>query len=179
MARTAARGARPLLARLSAVELAVGFALLGSILAVAIPTFARDIHASRTVEPVDGLVRIGASAVEYARTRAVGEAFPAPAPLTPGVAPRGVCAVDPPGTWDQPTWIALAFTPAPEGAPHCFAFEFDSHLAASSSTFVAQAHGDLDGDGLPSTFEIHGHAVDHDPRGPAVDSGMFIDSEVE
>lgn len=169
------RGAR----RLSAVELAIAFALVGSLLAIVVPTFAREIHASRTVEPVDGLHRIGAAAVAYARDHAVAEAFPPTAPLTPPVVPRGKCVPDAPGLWDQPTWRALEFTPGPEGSPHCFAFSFDSTLSPARSFFRAQAHGDLDGDGVPSTFEITGHDVAGDAAGPAVDPGMYIDSEIE
>ncbi|HEY1695856.1 MAG TPA: hypothetical protein VGG39_27000 [Polyangiaceae bacterium] len=165
--------------RFTPLELAIAFALGGSILAVAVPTFSREIHASRLVEPVDGLQRIGAAAVEYAKGHPVTQAFPPAAPLTPPAVPRGKCDVDPPGTWDAPTWRALDFAPAPPDAPHCFAFSFDSTLGAPASSFRAQAHGDLDGDGITSTFELTGHAIEGDPVGPVLDPGMYIDSEVE
>jgi hypothetical protein len=165
--------------RFTALELAIAFALVGSLLAVAVPTFVREVHASRLVEPVDGLQRIGASALVYAKGHPVAQGFPPGAPLTPPSPPRGRCDVDPPGAWDHPTWLALEFRPAPPDAPHCFAFSFDSALSPSLSTFRAQAHGDLDGDGIPSTFELTGRYADGDPRGPLVDPGMFIDSEVE
>jgi hypothetical protein len=181
MARTPPRSSRRSRAarRLSPVELAIGFALVGSLLAIVVPTFAREIHASRTVEPVDGLHRIGAGAVAYALDRSVAEAFPPTAPLTPPAVPRGRCEADPPALWDQPTWRALEFTPAPAGSPHCFAFSFDSALSPARSAFRAQAHGDLDGDGVVSTFEISGHDVSGDATGPAVDPGMYVDSEIE
>jgi type IV pilus assembly protein PilA len=165
--------------RLTAVELSVGFCLVASVLAVALPTFVREVHASRLVEPVDGLTRIGAAAVSYAKGHPVAQGFPASVPLTPATPPRGKCVTDPPGTWDQPTWRDLDFRPTAADAPHCFAFSFDSSLSPSVSTFRAQAHGDLDGDGIPSTFEITGRYVDGDLRGPVVDPGMFVDSEVE
>lgn len=165
--------------RFTPLELAVAFALGGSVLAVAIPTFSREIHSSRLVEPVDGLKHIGAAAILQATGHPVAQAFPPSAPLTPPAVPRGKCEVDPPGTWDTPTWRALDFRPSPANAPHCFAFSFDSTLSPASSTFRAQAHGDLDGDGIPSTFEVTGHAVEGDPAGPTLDPGMFIDSEVE
>ena len=44
-------------------EHAFGVALLGSVAAIAVPAFVREVHASRFVEPTDGLVRLGASAV--------------------------------------------------------------------------------------------------------------------
>jgi type IV pilus assembly protein PilA len=179
MARTPSRTSRSRARRLSPVELATGFALVGSLLAIVVPTFAREIHASRSVEPVDGLRRIGLAAVAYAKDRPLTEAFPPSVGLTPPVVPRGRCEVDPPALWEQPTWRALEFTPAPEGSPHCFAFSFDSALSPARSTFRAQAHGDLDGDGISSTFEITGHDVAGDPLGAMVDPGMYIDSEVE
>jgi type IV pilus assembly protein PilA len=144
-----------------------------------VPTFVREIHASRFVEPVDGLQRMGASAVAYARVHPVAQAFPPSVGLTPPAPPRGRCEVDAPATWDQPTWQALQFRPSSEGAPHCFAFGFESTLSSTRSVFRADAHGDLDGDGLPSTFEITGHDVEGDPEGPVLDRGMFVDSEVE
>lgn len=178
--------------RVAPVELAIAFALVGSLLAVAVPTFVREVHASRLVEPIDGLERLGAGAVEYAQVHTgrpgptggrASQAFPPSAPMNPGAPPRGHCDVDPPGAWDGPTWSALAFRPVPAGSPHCFAFAFDNTTTPADlparATFRAHAHGDLDGDGIPSTFEVTGHFVDGDPRGPVLDPGMFVDSETE
>ena len=171
--------------RISAVEMAVAFALIGSLLAVAVPTFVREVHASRLVEPVAGLERLGASAIRYAQAprpepgAGAGTPFPSSAPMTPGPPPRGRCDADPPGAWDHPTWSALEFRPVPAGTPHCFAFAFDSAASPGQASFRAHAHGDLDGDGIASTFEVTGRAVDGDPRGPVLDPGMFVDSEDE
>jgi hypothetical protein len=175
----AVRRGRSRARRVTALEFAIGFALVGSVLAVAVPTFIREVHGSRFVEPVQGLERLGASAVSYAQQHPVAQAFPASAPLTPALPPRGRCEIDPPGLWGGPTWQALDFRPSPPDEPHCYAFEFDSTLTPSVATFRAQAHGDLDGDGITSTFEVTGRDVDGDPRGPVVDPGMFVDSEVE
>jgi type II secretory pathway pseudopilin PulG len=165
--------------RFTPIELAIAFALVGSILAIAIPSFVREVHASRLVEPIDGLGRIGASAIAYARLQPVAHAFPGSAPMTPAVPPRGRCEPDAQDAWDHPTWRALDFRPAPAGVPHCFSFQFDSTLAPSKSTFKAHAHGDLDGDGISSTFQISGQTSEGDPRGPMLDPGMLVDSEVE
>lgn len=165
--------------RFSVLELAMAFAIGGSLLAIAVPTFVREVHASRMAEPIEGLQRIGAAAVGYADSHAVGQAFPASAPLTPPTPPRGHCEVDPPGAWDSPTWRTLDFRPVPEGAAHCFSFSFDSALSPAKSTFRAQAHADLDGDGIPSTFEITGQDVEGDGRGARVNPGMVVESEVE
>ena len=193
-ARARAR-ARRLARGVSAVEGAVIFAIGGSLLAVFVPAFARELNASRFAEPVLGLTKLSAAAVAYAHDRPVRDAFPPTAPLTPQEPPRGVRAVDPPGAWDTPTWRALGFRPVAEGIPHLFAFGFDSATAGGinpetrvaptrppgpvKSTFIAHAHGDLDGDGVRSTFEIRGHCVEDDPAGPAIDPGMYVESEVE
>ena len=160
----------------TAVEIAVAVAVFGSLLAVAVPAFSRELHASRLVEPVQGLERLGAAAIEYAQGRPVADAFPGSAALTPAVIPRGRLDVEPDSDWETTTWRALHFRAAPEGAPHAFAFAFDSALSPASSRFVAHAHGDLDGDGATSTFEVRGQA---DPSGAALAPGMYIQAELE
>lgn len=158
--------------RFTPVELAIGIALLGSTMAVAVPAFSRELHASRFVEPTDGLARIGAAAVAYADAN---QGFPANAPLTPATPPRAAKVVDPPGTWDGATWKALAFQPSEEGAPHAYSFSFEK---IAEEAFVAQARGDLDGDGVLSTFEIRGHAGRGGEKA-AVKRGMYVEAELE
>jgi hypothetical protein len=171
MNRIRQRGVTPL-------EIAIGFAISGSLLAVAIPAFVRELHASRFAEPVNGLERMSASAVAYAQDRPPTEGFPPNAPLTPSAPPRGTREIDPPGIWEHPTWLALSFRGANEGEPHSFAFGFDSTRAPGRSTFVAHAHGDLNGNGVVSTFEVRGHFY-ADEGAPAIDPGMYVESEVE
>src|ERR1700722_5565143 len=115
MAGSSARS-RSRLRNLSAVEVCAGVSLGATLLAIAVPTFAREVHRSRFVEAVDGLNRIGVAAVSYAADRPAAQAFPPSVALTPAAPPRGQCEADPPGTWDGPTWTALAFQPAPSGA---------------------------------------------------------------
>jgi hypothetical protein len=192
-----ARVERRLTRGMTAVEAALGFAIIGSVLAVAIPVFVRDLHASHLAEATDGLGAIGRGAVAYASSYPVDEAFPPSAPLTPPRPPRGTREIDAPEVWDTPTWQALGFgfppppppSPLPvtavtarvllAGKPHAFAFAFESALSRSRSSFVAHAHGDLDGDGILSTFEIRGHAVEGDPAGPSVDPGMYVEAPLE
>ena len=157
---------------------AIAFALGGSLLAVAVPAFVRDVHASRFAEPVEGLSRISAAAMAYGEEHPASEGFPPAAPLTPAEVPRGVRAIDPPGTWDGPTWQALAFRPTEEGIGHSYAFSFESARAPGRSTFVAQAHGDLNGNGIWSTFEVRGHSFADEGR-PSLEPGMYVEAEVE
>ena len=156
--------------RFSPLEIAVGIAILGAIGAVAIPTFVRDLHGSRFVEPTEGLARIGAGAIAYANQN--GQ-FPESAPLTPAIPPRGKKEADPPGIWETATWRALSFQPSAEGVPHAYSFSFESTGAA----FVAQARGDLDGDGVTSLFEIRGLIKKGEK--PELTPGMHIEQELE
>ncbi len=168
--RVHARGVTP-------VEAAVAFAIFGAILAVAVPAFLRELHGSRFVEPVSGLERMSAGAIAYAASHP--NAFPETATLTPAIVPRAHREVDPPNVWDTPTWKALDFRAAPEGTPHAYAFGFTSTPAtpAAPSQFVAHAHGDLDGDGITSTFEVRGHG---NASGPAEQvPGMYVEAELE
>jgi hypothetical protein len=159
--------------RFTPVELAALAATVGSLLAVAVPAFSRDLHASRIVEPTEGLARLGAAALAHAEAT---DGFPESAPLTPAAPPRGKKEADPPGTWDGATWKALAFRPSPEGVPHAYAFSFES--SSGGTAFVAQARGDLDGDGILSTFEIRGHAKRAGEK-PALAPGMYVEAELE
>lgn len=156
--------------RFTPIELAVGVALLGSVAAVAVPVFLRDLHASRFIEPTAALARMSQNAVIYAEAK---HTFPESAPLTPATPPRGTKEVDPPGTWEHPAWRALDFRPVPEGVPHAYAYAFDSR----GTSFVARAHGDLDGDGVLSTFEVRGVAPADGP--PRVEPGMYVEAELE
>ncbi|MBX3214434.1 MAG: hypothetical protein KF850_20530 [Labilithrix sp.] len=156
--------------RFTPIELAIGAALLGSIAAVAVPTFARELHASRFVEPIDALARMSQNAAAQAEaTRRFGDS----APLTPSAPPRGTKEVTPTEAWEHPAWLAIDFRPVNDGAPHAYAYAFDSR----GDAFTARAHGDLDGDGIFSTFEVHGLVpVDGPPR---VEPGMYVESELE
>src|SRR3954469_15724841 len=170
----------------SALELSAAFAVGGSLLAVAVPAFFRNLSASKLSEPIEGLDRMVSSAVSYASRHPQEISFPPSAPLTPAEVPRGVRVVDPPEIWKHLTWRSLRFGYCPEDergvpacVPHAFSFKFDSALdpATQVMRFTATAHGDLDGDGMVSTFQVRGERA---PGQPArVLPGMFIDREVE
>lgn len=157
----------------SALQLAAVVALAGSLLAIFIPTFLRNLHASRLTEAVRGVNSIAAGALLYAEGKPPSEAFPPSAPLTPAEVPRGDRVEDPPGTWDHLTWASLGFR---MDHAHSFCFAFDSDRGPARSTFVARAHGDLDGDGERSTFEIRGEAL---AGGAKMLPGLYVEREVE
>ena len=138
---------------LAPVEAALAFALAGSVLAVTGPVFVRNLNASRMTEALDGLERISARANALADAAPQDRAYPASASLTPATVPRASLATDPPGTWHQPTWRLLGFSIE---APHAYSFQFDAQNDAKVSRFSVEAHGDLDGDGVVSTFRTGG-----------------------
>jgi len=138
---------------LTPLELAVAVSLAGTVAATMIPTFLRNVHASRLSEPVEGLKRIAAHATLRAAGLPPENAYPESAPFTPAVTPRGELVLDAPGTWDTATWRTLDFA---FDAPHAYSFAFESNNSDSHSSFTARARGDLDGDGVTSSFSISG-----------------------
>ena len=138
---------------LTAVEAVLIAAVGGAVLCSTVPAFVRNIRASRLAEPIDGLQKIATRASALAAGRPTALAYPPSVGLTPSRVPPGMSLVDADGTWDNPTWRLLDFKFV---TPHAFAFAFDSQCTNEQSTFTATAHGDLDGDGLASTFEVRG-----------------------
>lgn len=138
---------------LTSVQMALLFALFGSVVAVFVPHFVRNLQASRLNEPLDGLAHLGAWASSYAAGMPLERAYPDSAPLTPEVVPAGQARSDGENVWRHPTWRLLSFE---KTEPHYFSFEFESHTSESGAHFYARAFGDLDGDGDLSRFELFG-----------------------
>ena len=170
---------------LTPVEAALAVGLAGILATIAVPIVLRECHASAFVEATDGLAKLASRAVAYAQSPSLaasrqgksGAPFPASAPLTPAAVPRGVRVEDPPGLWDTEEWRALDFRPVPDGAPHAFSFRFDSQSEPFGAGFSAKAHGDLDGDGVLSTFEVKGTWSPGD--GARLEPGMAVREELE
>ena len=100
--------------------------------------------------------------------------FPASAPLTPPVIPCGQAAQPDPSAWDHPTWEALHFR---VGDPHIYSYQFDSTGLRVGAQFTASAFGDLDCDGVISTFVRVGTVMPgNEIRGGA---GLYVQQELE
>lgn len=138
---------------LTVLQAALAFSLLGSVLAVFVPTFIRNLSVSRMAEPLDGLSKLGGRATILATVRGVAQAYPESVGLTPADVPKGTAVQDPADLWLHPTWKELEFAPR---QPHFFSYQFDSKNGPKRSHFTARAVGDLDGDGLYSQFEASG-----------------------
>jgi len=154
----------------SPLEIAVLFCIAGTVAATAIPTCARNIRLSRLSEGQEGLTRLVQAEVAYAVRNG---ALSTSAPLTPSEPARGVASVDPPATWDAPSWTMLRFRGADEGEPHWFSYALDT---STGKTFVAAARADLDGDGNLSLFERRG-TLEHARL--VVEPGIFVEHELE
>ncbi len=142
---------------LTVFQAALLVACLGSLAVIAVPSFVRNLHASRLAEPIDGLGRIGQMASFLAAGAPFELAYPPPAPRTPEQVPAGERVTDPARVWQHPTWRRLGFSI--EG-PHYYSFEFSSQVAGGAATFFATAYGDLDGDGQLSRLRLAGERRD-------------------
>lgn len=138
---------------LTPTEAALAVAIGGSLLFAALPAFVKNLRASRMAEPIDGVGTIAARATALAAGQSPESAYPDTVELTPAQVPRAERVIDPPGTWNHPTWQRLGFS---QDVAHCFSFAFDGRNGKGLATFRAYAHGDLDGDGILSTFAIAG-----------------------
>lgn len=145
----------------------------GVLAAIAVPAFLKYLRRAKTAEAVMNLRIIFDSAISYWHEHG---RFPATAPLTP--AGRTACFEDKsekmtpgPTDWAHPTWVELNFA-IPDA--HYYQYEFISH----GGQFTARAFGDLDCDGVPSTFERVGSV---DPTGEFVSGGpgLWVKDELE
>ncbi|MDP3277637.1 MAG: hypothetical protein Q8Q09_20815 [Deltaproteobacteria bacterium] len=140
--------------------ISVGMVLIGAI----VPALQRRARAGRTAEAVDRLALLYQHTQTYWAGQQVGPVaparstlhnLPASTPLTPAIVPAGHAVTDPPETWTSPTWNALEFRFEDS---HYYAYQFDSQGERTTAAFTARACGDLDGNGIASTFERAGRA---------------------
>jgi type II secretory pathway pseudopilin PulG len=149
--------------------------------AVAVPAVLRYQNRSRTTEATMNVRRLYDSAVSYYDSDHVlpsGEflppQFPASIPRTPAEVPCGTRQEPDRATWAAPTWEALNFAIV---GPHYYSYQFDSAGVGVGATFTASAFGDLDCDGILSTFVRVGEVSEgNEIRGGA---GLFQRNELE
>ncbi len=129
-----------------ALELAVVFAVIGTALAAGVPSCLRAIRLSRTAEASESLEQLTVAGALYLEQKNAAKLVSTP--TTPAQVPAGKPVSDAEGTWAHPTFKALGFEPP---QPHWYAYrvEIDPDIA---TPLRAVAHGDLDGDGVLSTF---------------------------
>jgi len=169
------------------IELMIVVAVIGVLAAIAIPNFMKYIRKSKTSEAREQLSKMYAQArVYYLETYGAREAggivlhqFPGTIPLTPAVTccrGQGINRCPPePSQWTAPTWVALHFS---INDPHYYRYEFISSGTGVDARFTARARGDLDCDGIESTFEMYG-AVTSDSGDITGTSGVVRVRELE
>jgi len=143
-------------------------AIIGMGAAIAVPAFLRYTQRSRTVEATMNVRRLYDSSISYfdsdhttPRGDILPAQFPASIPRTPAEIPCGERRAPNQADWTHDTWEALNFEVQD---PHYYAYQFDSSGTRYNATFTASAFGDLDCDGIVSTFVRVG----------SVDRGNFI-----
>jgi type II secretory pathway pseudopilin PulG len=176
---------------LTLVEVAAILSTLGMLLAVAIPTLARSIRASKVAEASEQLdVLYRAVAAYYATPRpslkAGGDSMfclpgdAGPAPSIPSANPV-IVDFEAASTPNAATWSALGFTPhVPLRYRYTLSSTAPGCSAATSgrvSRLTLRAEGDLDGDGVYSTFERRADIAPHGVLVP--DPVLHIDDRIE
>ena len=143
---------------------------LGVVTAVAIPAFMKYGKRAKSTEARVNLKKLydGAFA-QYGHAHEL--------PASTGVTPPlgscckgkdGLCAPEA-ARWQTPAWKALRFS---LDDPHRYSYEFKS----DKSSFVARAFGDLNCDGVYSTFEMKGNIA---ADGTITTKGLVVDRELE
>ena len=156
--------------------------MMGVWAAIAIPAFTKYIARSKTAEATMHVRKMYDQAVAYyeqERTGPDGALLPKRFPPTTALTPsdpcrkRGKPELTPASAWAAPGWQALNFQIED---PSYYSYEFVSSGEGESAAFTARAIGDLDCDGVRSTFERIGTIRDGMVTGAA---GLFRNNETE
>lgn len=170
--------------------------IMGVLAAVAVPAFLKYTKRAKTSEAIDLLDKMYMGAVVYFSTPRFDEngarvpcQFPPSQASTPAA---GTCCKElggpdedgndrcdaTPSWWETPTWKALNFQ-IPDD--HYFVYEFNSEkLEDGTWEFSATAFGDLDCDGLKSTFQRYGRGIIGDNECEVEPGrGLFMENETE
>jgi hypothetical protein len=147
-------------------------AAVGMLSAVAIPAFMKNASKAKTTEATSYVKRLFDGARAYREEK---QAFPGGS--AGPVPPLGACCAQPgkkcqpdPKLWQSAPWTDLQFSVED---PHYFSYSY----VTDGTSFTVAAHGDLDCDGIYSTFEMVGTiAEEGSVTGGA---GFFKDNDLE
>jgi len=165
------------------IELMIVVAIIGILAAVAIPAFIKYIRKSKTVEATEGLDKVNAGAKQYFQAdhydtsgNLQDKAFPGAGSVTPS----GRCCLNTgakcpanAANWAGSPWRELHFQLAD---PHYFQWDWQAGGTATGATYTASAYGDLDCDGITSTYKFLGSI---DSEYGVSSKGPVIDQEIE
>lgn len=149
--------------------------VIGALSAMAVPSFLRYIDRSRTTEATMNVRRIFDASVIYFDTE--GQ-FPPSMPLTPDDDAQALACESgerllAPSAWSEPGWQAMNFAVQD---PHYYRYQYNSVGVGDLASFTASAFGDLDCDGVFSTFVRFGFVEQGEVVGSA---GLYISNELE
>jgi type II secretory pathway pseudopilin PulG len=154
-------------------------AVVGILAAVAIPAFVKYTKRAKTAEATMRLRQMFDGAVAFYNSEQAGpdgrilpHRFPHTTQPTPAVVPCGVKTL--PTNLDQPGWRDLGFE---IHEPTAYQFTFVSEGTGRGARFTARATGDLNCDGVLSTFERVG-TIDEDGN-VSGGAGLFRQNELE
>ncbi len=187
------------------IELMIVVAILAILSVVAVPAFIKYMRKAKTTEAISSLALIYKGAAQYYATPRAEEGsglriecqFPNATGGDTGFTPTSAsccssgvgggvdtdgddrCDVDQ-GEWDLEVWSALQFQMSDQ---HYFIYRYqDNALTKDASLFTTTAYGDLDCDGIQSTFERYGYG-DDDPTNAECsmksDPAIYSNNETE
>jgi type IV pilus assembly protein PilA len=167
------------------IELMIVVAIIGILAAVAIPAFMKYIRRSKTVEATMNVRKLFDSSVSYyeaehATTAGAILAKQFPDPIGPSPAANSCCGN--PGdkckpvttNFDSKEWAALNFS---VDDPFYYWYQYVSSGTDTSAKFSAYAYGNLDCDGIYSTFQRSGTVLTD--RSVSGGSGLFSNNDIE
>ena len=157
------------------IELMISVAIIGILAAVAIPAYTKYIRKAKTSEARQMIEKIYNGARVYyldqrtarSQVQPIAPQFPNTYALTPALSccKNGVDRCQPSAAhWEKATWKALHFS---MDDPHYYRYEIVTTGTGPGSSFTARAQGDLDCDGVESTYELFGAStfLGHDMAG--------------
>lgn len=154
------------------VELMLVIVILGILASVAVVAFTRHAKRSKTSEAMGNVAKIYQAQITYRfgsqeRTPAPTFVNASPMPSSPPTAAKYPANV---ALWSSnPEWTALGFSL--DGGHY---FQYSS--PATATAFTARAQGDLDGDGVRSTFDRSGSLT---ATGEVQSSALDVTGELE
>jgi prepilin-type N-terminal cleavage/methylation domain-containing protein len=142
------------------VELMIAVAIVSILASIAMPSLVRYARRAKTVEATMNIRRMYDGAVAYYlgehadKTGAnQNQRFPNSAGPTPTAGiPKGVKKLTPADEWRTPEWSALDFAVS-DPQYYQYAFLNVGGGVGAKALGIVQAQGDLNGNGVPSTFQ--------------------------
>ena len=173
------------------IELMIVVAIIGILAAVAIPAFMKYIRRSKTVEATMNVRKLFDASVSYFEAEhadktgnPIAKQFPGSVGPSPGGAmpsSTGPCCGNTgdkckpsPTNFTADSWSALNFS---VDDPFYFVYNYVSAGTETSANFQAWAFGDLDCDGIASTYERSGSVMSD--RSVSGGSGLYTKNEIE